>query len=103
LNYFAYAYLWLSLIISTAVYAVDTFTAVNLLAFNKWSGEIKPYIPFDISKWVFSACIIASWVNLGLSREAQWQRVFWIHWQSDSRVSDSGKQEDGDDFWSSQS
>ncbi|KAE9380974.1 hypothetical protein N431DRAFT_137173 [Stipitochalara longipes BDJ] len=64
-NPFAYAYLWLSLIISTAVYAVDTFTAVNLLAFNKWSGEIKPYIPLDVSKWIFSACIIASWVNLG--------------------------------------
>jgi hypothetical protein len=38
---------------------------VNLLAFNKWSGEIKPFIPLDISKWIFSACIIASWVNLG--------------------------------------
>jgi hypothetical protein len=62
---FAYGYLWLSLVISTAVYAVDTFTAVNLLAFNKWSGEIKPFIPLDISKWIFSACIIASWVNLG--------------------------------------
>jgi hypothetical protein len=51
-------------VISIAVYAVDTFTAVNLLAFNRWSGEIKPYIPLDISKWIFSACIIASWVNL---------------------------------------
>ncbi|RFU30203.1 hypothetical protein B7463_g6149, partial [Scytalidium lignicola] len=61
---FAYAYLWISLGISLAVYAVDTFTAVNLLAFNRWSGEIKPYIPLNISKWIFSACIIASWVNL---------------------------------------
>ena len=62
---FAYGYLWISLAISVAVYAVDTFTAVNLLAFNRWSGEIRPYIPLDISKWIFSACIIASWVNLG--------------------------------------
>jgi hypothetical protein len=61
----AYAYLWVSLFISTAVYAVDTFTAVNLLAFNKWSGEIQPKIPLDVSKWIFSACIILSWVNLG--------------------------------------
>ncbi|RDL36960.1 Uncharacterized protein BP5553_04393 [Venustampulla echinocandica] len=62
---FAYGYLWVSLLISLAVYAIDTFTAVNLLAFNKWSGEIQPKIDFDISKWIFSACIIASWVNLG--------------------------------------
>lgn len=61
---FAYGYLWVSLMISIAVYAVDTFTAVNLLAFNKWSGEIEPAIPLKISKWIFSACIIASVVNL---------------------------------------
>lgn len=53
------------LLISVAVYGVDTFTAVNLLAFDKWSSEVKPVISLDVSKWIFSACIIASWVNLG--------------------------------------
>lgn len=45
---------------------MDTFTAVNLLAFNKWSGEIQPsqIIPFDVSKWIFSICIILSFINL---------------------------------------
>lgn len=47
-----------------AVYAVDTFTAVNLLAFNKWSSEIEPAISFDITKWIFSITIILSVVNL---------------------------------------
>jgi hypothetical protein len=61
----AYGYLWISLIISIAVYGVDTFTAVNLLAFNKWSGEIEPIIPLKVSRWIFSICIILSWVNLG--------------------------------------
>jgi hypothetical protein len=61
----AYGYLYVSLGISIAVYGVDTFTAVNLLAFDRWSGEIDPAIPFRISKWIFSICIIASWVNLG--------------------------------------
>lgn len=63
----AYVYLWLSLLISTAVYAVDTFTAVNLLAFNKWSSSINPsqLIGFDVSKWIFSICIILSFVNVG--------------------------------------
>jgi hypothetical protein len=48
------------------VYAVDTFTAVNLLAFNKWSSSIEPsqLIPFDASKWIFSGCIILSFINL---------------------------------------
>ena len=51
-----------------AVYGVDTFTAVNLLAFNTWSSSVPPsqIIPFDVSKWIFSICIIASFVNLVL-------------------------------------
>lgn len=61
---FAYTYLWFMLIISIAVYAVDSFTAVNLLAFNKWSSKIDPAIPFDVSKWIFSVCILLSFVNL---------------------------------------
>ncbi|KAF7858941.1 hypothetical protein EAF04_008982 [Stromatinia cepivora] len=70
---FAYAYLWISLGISTAVYGVDTFTAVNLLAFNRWSGEIQPKIPLDVSKWIFSGCIIASWINLGFEHLRSWR------------------------------
>ncbi|KAI1416598.1 hypothetical protein F5Y13DRAFT_119703 [Hypoxylon sp. FL1857] len=64
---FAYAYLYFSLILSVAVYGVDTFTAINLLAFNTWSSTIEPtqLIPFDVSKWIFSICIIASFINLG--------------------------------------
>ncbi|KAI0997810.1 hypothetical protein K3495_g10380 [Podosphaera aphanis] len=61
---FAYAYLWVSLFISQAVYIVDIFTASNLLLYDKWSSEFKPPIPIDISKWIFTGCIIASWVNL---------------------------------------
>ena len=62
--YFAYGYLWFMLFISIAVYAVDSFTAVNLIVFNKWSSKIEPTIPFDVSKWIFSVCIILSFVNL---------------------------------------
>ncbi|KAH6640456.1 hypothetical protein F5144DRAFT_94455 [Chaetomium tenue] len=62
----AYGYLWFSLIISLAVYAVDVFTAYQLLAFNKWSSQIEPaqFIPFDISKWIFTVCILLSFANL---------------------------------------
>ncbi|KAM3460427.1 hypothetical protein MY5147_006552 [Beauveria neobassiana] len=62
---FAYGYLWFSLIISIAVYSIDSFTAVQLIAFNKWSSTIKPAISFDVSKWIFSICIILSFLNLG--------------------------------------
>lgn len=62
---FAYTYLWLSLIISVAVYGVDSFTAVQLIVFNRWSSTIVPAISFDVSKWIFSICILLSFINLG--------------------------------------
>ncbi|KAK5987897.1 Low affinity K(+) transporter 1 [Cladobotryum mycophilum] len=61
---FAYGYLWFSLILSIAVYVVDTFTAVQLLVFNRWSSKIEPAISFAISKWIFSVCILLSFANL---------------------------------------
>jgi hypothetical protein len=51
-------------LISIAVYGVDTFTAVNLLVFSRWSGKVQPAIPFNISRWIFAACIIASFIIL---------------------------------------
>ncbi|KAI9151843.1 Low affinity K(+) transporter 1 [Paramyrothecium foliicola] len=61
---FAYGYLWFLLLLSIVFYAVDIFTAVNLLAFNRWASQIQPAIPFDIIKWIFSVCIILSIINL---------------------------------------
>ena len=52
------------LIVSVSIYVVDTFLAVNLLAFNKWAGQIEPAIPFKISRWIFAGCIILSYVLL---------------------------------------
>lgn len=60
----SYGILYISVLISVAVYAVDTFTAVNLLAFSRWAGKIKPAIPFNISRWIFAGCIILSFVLL---------------------------------------
>ncbi len=61
---FAYIYLWIMLIVSISIYAVDTFTAINLVVFDKWAGQIKPSIPFNISRWIFAGCIILSFVFL---------------------------------------
>ena len=61
---FAYGYLWFSLILSIVVYAVDSFTAYQLLVFDRWSSTIQPGISLHVSKWIFSVCIILSFVNL---------------------------------------
>ncbi|KAL8392910.1 hypothetical protein RB595_002920 [Gaeumannomyces hyphopodioides] len=61
---FAYGYLYVSLLISMAVYSVDSFTAVNLLAFDKWPSELQPAVGLEVSKWIFSVCIILSFLNL---------------------------------------
>ncbi|KAI4909279.1 hypothetical protein J4E90_007976 [Alternaria incomplexa] len=61
---FSYAWLWILVVISCAVYAADAFTAVNLLAFDKWTSQVKPTVPFDIAKWIFAITIIVSYVFL---------------------------------------
>ncbi|KAH7119721.1 hypothetical protein B0J11DRAFT_68657 [Dendryphion nanum] len=61
---FYYAWLWILIIFSIAVYAADAFTAVNLLAFNKWSSQVKPKVSFDVAKWIFAICIIVSYAFL---------------------------------------
>lgn len=52
------------LLVSLAVYAVDTFTAVTLLAFSRWAGKIEPAIPFKYSRWIFAVCILLSFALL---------------------------------------
>ncbi|KAK1146282.1 Potassium transporter [Aspergillus melleus] len=66
LSPFSYFFLWVFLVVSLAVYGVDTFTAVNLLAFSRWAGQIEPAIPFTVSRWIFAVCIIISFVLLVL-------------------------------------
>lgn len=48
-------------ILKWALFISDLYTCIKLLAFNAWSNDIiKPYLPFRISKWLFSGCILAS-------------------------------------------
>lgn len=63
-TFLAYGYLIIMFIVSLSVYGVDTFTAIQLLAFDKWAGQIKPEIPLNISRWIFAGCIILSFVLL---------------------------------------
>ncbi len=71
----AYGYLYFSIILSLAVYGVDIFTAINLLAFNQWSSSIEPtqLLTFDQTKWIFAGTIIASFVNLVFEHFRAWR------------------------------
>ncbi|KAL8703686.1 MAG: hypothetical protein Q9201_003140 [Fulgogasparrea decipioides] len=60
----SYGILYIFLLVSIAVYAVDLFTAANLLFFDRWSGQVKPVISFKIARWIFAACILLSLVLL---------------------------------------
>ncbi|KAF2009544.1 hypothetical protein BU24DRAFT_358086 [Aaosphaeria arxii CBS 175.79] len=60
----SYVWLWILILVSVAVYAADAFTAINLLAFNKWSSQVRPKVSFDVAKWIFAICIIISYVFL---------------------------------------
>ena len=60
----SYAWLWILVLVSCAIYAADAFTAVNLLAFNNWSSQVKPKVPFEVAKWIFAITIIISYVFL---------------------------------------
>jgi hypothetical protein len=70
-------YLWvfIDILKSLAVYVLDTQTgmytllallilAIFLLAFNKWATQVQPAIPMSISRWIFSGCIIFSFLLL---------------------------------------
>lgn len=61
LTIFSYIWLWILILITIFVYVADTFTAINLIAFNRWSSQVKPAIPFEVSKWIFFICICLSW------------------------------------------
>lgn len=56
---------YLFIVLKLAFFISDLYTCIKLLAYNRWSNDvIKPYLPFRISKWLFSACILLSIVFL---------------------------------------
>lgn len=59
-----YMFMIFLLFLAIVFYCIDIYTCIKLLAFNEWSSEVKPYLSFKISKWLFAACIICSVVLL---------------------------------------
>ena len=62
----SYFFMYISIIIALAVFASDIYTAVVLLAFDRWSSEIDPAVPIHISRWIFAGCIILSTVLIAI-------------------------------------
>lgn len=61
---FSYMWLWILVFTWIGVIVVDTFTAIQLLAFDRWASQVQPKIPFKVSKWIFAGAIIFSFVLL---------------------------------------
>ncbi|GAB7329279.1 hypothetical protein MBLNU13_g01085t1 [Cladosporium sp. NU13] len=61
-NTIAYIWVWIMAIVAVAVFAADTFTAVNLLAYNKWTSKVEPKIPLEYARWIFAGCIMFGFV-----------------------------------------
>lgn len=55
---FWYCWTWVIVFLAIGLLGIDTYTCVNLLAYNRWSNEDAQPYRFDIAKWVFSGCIL---------------------------------------------
>ncbi|KAF8540277.1 hypothetical protein BDD12DRAFT_804656 [Trichophaea hybrida] len=69
LNYTAYFWIYMGTLISVTCYAADIYTAVILLAYNRWTNdtlERASLINFNVAKIVFSVCIFLSFVLLAI-------------------------------------
>ncbi|KAF8246745.1 hypothetical protein K440DRAFT_321100 [Wilcoxina mikolae CBS 423.85] len=69
LNYTAYFWIYMGTLISVTCYAADIYTAVILLAYNRWTNDIlekASLINFDVAKIVFSVCIFFSFILLAI-------------------------------------
>ncbi|KAI3405084.2 KCH1 [Candida oxycetoniae] len=59
-----YFYMWILVILSLALLAVDIYSCLNILVFDKWgTQDYKPYA-YSIAKWIFTGCIIFQFVLL---------------------------------------
>lgn len=72
----SYVFVYLLLAKSFAVYCLDIFTAVTMLSTDNWTNAIYSKcgtkcavtIQFEVAKWIFVGCIIASFVLVSIRR-----------------------------------
>ena len=69
-----YLFVYLLLAKSFAVYCLDIFTAITMLSTDNWTNAIYRKcgddcvvtIKFEVAKWIFVGCIIASFVLVSI-------------------------------------
>ena len=63
---FSYGILYIALFVSIACYVLDILTCSQLIVSDRWSGQIQisPIVPFEIARWIFTGCILLSFIFL---------------------------------------
>lgn len=54
---FSYFWMWMMVIFKIAMLGSDTYTCVNILAFDRWSADDYEIYKFNVAKWIFTGCI----------------------------------------------
>lgn len=57
-----YVWLWIFLLLQIAVLASDTYTCVNILAFDRWLTKDYQVYEYRVAKWIFTGCILFRFV-----------------------------------------
>lgn len=52
--------MWIGIGFSLAAFGSDLYTAIVLLAYNRWASIVEPVVPFFVSRWLFAGCIFFS-------------------------------------------
>lgn len=52
------------MVIAVITILIDIYILLSLHILNEWASAIKPIIPFDVAKWIFTACIALSFALL---------------------------------------
>lgn len=61
---FSYMFIWILMMLSWVLLAVDIYTCLNILVFHRWSNDdYKPYA-YSVAKWIFTGCIIFQFLLL---------------------------------------
>ncbi|CUM45093.1 uncharacterized protein AC631_00906 [Debaryomyces fabryi] len=61
---FSFMFIWILMMLSWVLLAVDIYTCLNILVFHRWSNDdYKPYA-YSVAKWIFTGCIIFQFLLL---------------------------------------
>lgn len=60
----SYLWVWVLVLLTVAILALDTYTCVSILVFHRWSSSEYDVYEYKIAKWIFTGCILFRFVLL---------------------------------------